>query len=63
MVLSKKWSRVVLFTDLVSTSFGRCQHLDGLINVIAYLIDAAHTETKSTALNTSSVHIIADEKD
>jgi hypothetical protein len=61
-VRSRKCKRVVLFTDLVSTSlesgWSEIKDKSGKTVKLFYLVDTADLETKRAAFNTRSVHVI-----
>lgn len=61
-VLSRKCSKVVLLTDLVSTSYTRQirQSITNKPDINASdLIDTANSETEGTALDTGAIHIVS----
>ena len=61
-VLSRKCSKVVLLTDLVSTSYTRQtrQFITDRPDInVTDLIDAANSETEGTTLDTGAVHIVS----
>lgn len=53
----------MLFTDLVSTSWYASKSGSTYRSPIAYLIDAADSETEGATFDTSAVHVVPDEKD
>lgn len=63
-VRSRKCRRVVLFTDLVSTSLkGETMRQRGTTMCrLCYLIDAANPKAESPAFNTCTIHVIPDEQ-
>lgn len=61
-VFSKKCSNVVLFTDLVSTSYHFIEHRAwAKENAITYLVDTTYAETECTAFDAGTVHEVANE--
>ena len=64
-VRSKKCNKVVLLTDLVSTSFrGKTRLIRFNWSVCAaYLVNTADSEPECTTFHTSAVHVITDQED